>query len=64
MIALYQKQVGGDAVGELAIVGDFDADATLAQVRDILKDWKSDVPVKRIERMAPADADRRRRKTS
>jgi zinc protease len=53
VIALYQKQVGA-TVGELGIVGDFDADAALAQVRDILKDWKSDVPVKRIERVAPA----------
>jgi zinc protease len=54
VIALYQKQVGA-TVGEVGIVGDFDPDATLAQLRDILKDWKSDVPVKRIERIAPAD---------
>jgi zinc protease len=54
IIALYQKQVGA-TVGELGIVGDFDADAALAQLRDILKDWKSDVAVKRIERVAPAE---------
>jgi zinc protease len=54
IIALYKNQVGA-TVGELGIVGDFDADATLAQVREMLKDWKSDVPVKRIERVAPAD---------
>ncbi len=54
MIALYQKQLGA-TVGELAIVGDFDPEPTLAQVREILKDWKSDVPVKRIDRAAPAD---------
>jgi zinc protease len=54
VIALYQKQVGA-AVGEVGVVGDFDAEATLAQLGDILKDWKSDVPVKRIEREAPAD---------
>jgi len=54
VIELYQKQVGA-SVGEVGIVGDFDADATLAQLRDVLKDWKSDVPVKRIERAAPAD---------
>jgi zinc protease len=54
VIALYQKQVGA-ASGELAVVGDFDPDATVAQVRDILKDWKSDVPVKRIEHVAPAE---------
>jgi zinc protease len=54
IIALYQKQVGG-TVGELGIVGDFDADVALAQVKEILKDWKSDVTVKRIERTAPAE---------
>ncbi len=54
VIALYQKQVGA-TVGEVGIVGDFDADATLAQLRDVLKDWKSEVPVKRIERLAPTD---------
>jgi zinc protease len=52
--ALYEKQLGG-TVAELAVVGDFDPDATLAQVREILKDWKSDVPVRRIGRAAPAD---------
>src|SRR5262249_21583564 len=41
--------------GELAVVGDFDPEATLAQVREILKGWKSEVPVRRIERAAPAD---------
>ncbi len=54
VIALYQKQVGA-TVGEVGIVGDFDADATLAQLRDVLKDWKSDVPARRIERVAPAE---------
>ncbi len=53
VIALYEKQVGATQ-GELAIVGDFDPESTLAQVREILKDWKSDVPVRRIERAAPA----------
>jgi zinc protease len=54
LIALYQKQVGA-TVGEVGIVGDFDAEATLAQLRDVLTDWKSDVSVKRIERVAPAE---------
>ena len=54
VIALYQKQVGATS-GELGIVGDFDADATLVQIRDMLKGWKADVPVKRIERPAAAD---------
>jgi zinc protease len=52
VMGVYQKQVGATH-GELAIVGDFDPEPTLAQVRDILKDWKSDVPYKRIERQAP-----------
>ena len=52
VIAIYEKQLGATS-GELAIVGDFDAEPALAQVRAILKDWKSDVPFKRIERSAP-----------
>jgi zinc protease len=54
VIAIYQKQVGA-TVGELAIVGDFDPEPAVAQLREILKDWRSDVPVKRIERPAPLD---------
>jgi zinc protease len=51
---LYEKQVGAGSA-ELAIVGDFDPDTTLKAVREILKDWKSDVAYKRIERSAPKD---------
>src|SRR5262249_17868864 len=54
VIALYEKQIGATA-GELAVVGDFDADSTLAAVKEVLKDWKSAVPVKRIAREAPAE---------
>ena len=54
IVDLYQKQLGATQ-GELGIVGDFDPEPTLAQIREILKDWKSDVPVKRIERVARAD---------
>jgi zinc protease len=53
VIALYQKQLGATE-GELAIVGDFDGEAALAQIKEILKDWRSDVPIKRIERVASA----------
>jgi zinc protease len=53
VVALYDKQLGATE-GELAIVGDFDPEPTLAQIREILKDWKSDVPVRRIEQTAPA----------
>jgi zinc protease len=51
---LYHKQLGA-TVGELAIVGDFDPEPTLARVREILKDWKSDVPVQRIPRNVPGE---------
>ncbi|MCI0461316.1 MAG: insulinase family protein [Gemmataceae bacterium] len=54
VIALYEKQLGA-TTGELAVVGDFDPEPALAQVREILKDWKSAVPVQRIERLAPTN---------
>jgi len=54
IVALYEKQLGA-AQGELGIVGDFDPEPALAQIREILKGWKSDVPVRRIEREAPSD---------
>lgn len=52
VMALYKNQLGATK-GELAIVGDFDSEPALAQIREVLKDWKSDVPVKRIERLPP-----------
>jgi zinc protease len=52
VMSLYEQQLGASE-GELAIVGDFDADAALAQVQEILRGWKSSVPVKRIEHLAP-----------
>ena len=45
----------GAARGELAVVGDFDADATLDRVKDILKGWESKVPARRIDRKPPPD---------
>jgi zinc protease len=42
-------QIGAEH-GELAIVGDFDVEPTLAQVRSILKDWKSATPYVRIDK--------------
>jgi zinc protease len=50
--AVYEKQVGA-AKAELGVVGDFDADATVAAIKDILKGWESSVAVRRIERQAP-----------
>jgi zinc protease len=52
--ALYDKQVGATE-GQIGIVGDFDAEPTIAALRDILKGWKSTVPVRRIAREAPAN---------
>jgi zinc protease len=48
---LYETQLGGGA-GELAVVGDFDPEATQALVGKILDGWKADVPYRRIERPA------------
>src|SRR5262249_34410521 len=44
---LYQQQIGG-AVGELVILGDFDADATQKELEAIFADWKTAVPYRRI----------------
>jgi zinc protease len=55
VIALYEKQLGATQ-GELAVVGDFESEPTLAQVREILKGWQSEVPVRRIQAMAPSNA--------
>jgi zinc protease len=38
VIALYAKQLGASQ-GELAIVGDFDAEPAIAQIKEILKEW-------------------------
>jgi zinc protease len=46
---LYESQIGGSQA-ELGVVGDFDADTTLALVKEILKGWESKVPAKRIDR--------------
>ncbi|MGL4553551.1 MAG: M16 family metallopeptidase, partial [Gemmataceae bacterium] len=50
--AVYRDQVGATA-GELAVVGDFDPEATLARVKEMLKGWRSEVPVERVGRAAP-----------
>jgi zinc protease len=52
VIALYEKQLGASE-GELAVVGDFDAEETLNLVQDMLRGWKSDVTVRRLESLTP-----------
>jgi zinc protease len=51
---LYETQIGATQA-ELAVVGDFDPEATLAAVVDALKGWESKVPVRRIVRKSPVD---------
>jgi zinc protease len=38
--------------GELAAVGDFDSQAIVSQLGPVLKDWKSNIPYKRIDKPA------------
>ncbi len=54
IVSLYEKQLGASSV-ELGVVGDFDPEPTIKQVRTMLKGWKSNMPVKRVERRAPSD---------
>jgi zinc protease len=51
---LYAEQLGGEH-GELAVVGDFDPEETVKLVADLVKDWKSATPYKRIPRPAKTD---------
>ena len=47
LVKVYQDQIGG-TYGELAIVGDFDPDATVKQIEAMLAGWKSNVPYRRV----------------
>lgn len=47
VVQLYRDYLGSQA-GELTIVGDFDAEACLAPLRDALKGWKAAKPYARI----------------
>lgn len=53
--ALWKEQLSG-AVAEVAIVGDFDPDAAVAEVRKAMAGWKSGTPQARIERAVKRDA--------
>ena len=45
--SLYKEFLNGEH-GELAIVGDFDADSAMPKLNALFADWKSDQPYKRI----------------
>jgi zinc protease len=47
------RQLGGQH-GELAVVGDFDPDATSRQVAEVLQGWKGSVPYERVAPSVPA----------
>jgi zinc protease len=46
---LYSEQIGGSNA-EIGVVGDFDQDAVVKMVKEMLAGWESKVPVKRIGR--------------
>ena len=51
---LWRDQLAA-ATGEVVIVGDFDPDAAVAEVRQALAGWKSTTPYERIERKVKAN---------
>lgn len=51
---LYEKQVSAQA-GEVAVIGDFDAETTLKQLGVLFKDWTCEVKHRRIPRPAQPD---------
>jgi zinc protease len=51
---LYSEQVGAQA-GELVVVGDCEPESLPAQIQDLLKDWKSNIPYRRIPDVAKTD---------
>lgn len=51
IVDLYKSQISA-ATGEVAIVGDFEVEPTIAAITTILKDWKSQVSYRSIDREA------------
>ncbi len=51
VIGIYKDQLS-TSVGEISIVGDFDADEAFTAIKEILKNWKSNVPYRSIDREA------------
>lgn len=54
IVGVYQQQLGA-MVGEIAVVGDFDASTTLPALTEILKDWSVDTEYQEIVRQARTD---------
>ncbi len=48
---VYKRQLSA-TTGEIAIVGDFEVEPTLAALQNVLKDWKSEVSYRSIDRDA------------
>ena len=51
VIDIYKEQLSS-SVGEVSIVGDFDPDEAVTAIKEILKEWKSEVPFRSIDREA------------
>jgi zinc protease len=51
IVGVYEKQLGA-MVGEVAVVGDFDASTVLPALNEILKDWQSDTEYQEIVRQS------------
>ncbi len=51
-IKLLHRDFLSGQFGEVAVVGDFDPDATLAKMNEVFAGWKSEIPYSRIEEPA------------
>jgi zinc protease len=51
VIGIYKDQLS-TAVGEVSIVGDFDSAEAVTAIKEILKNWKSEIPYRSIDREA------------
>lgn len=52
--SIYQQQLSA-ATGEIAIVGDFEKESALSAIREVVRDWKSEVPYRQVLRDAKPD---------
>ena len=51
VVSLHKDFLGGQ-FGEIAVVGDFDTETTLAKLNEVFGEWKNNKPYKRIEEPA------------